>query len=201
MGKKLLAGVLGGLAFFLWSFVAHDVLAMGKAGIKEIPNEQAVLDSMKANMPENGLYLLPGLGIPEGATRAQQAAAMEARMHKVETGPSGLLVYHPSLQFSFGKALIVELGTNILQILLAVMLLSQTNLVNFAARWRFITLAGILAAISTNISYWNWYGFPGSYTVAYVCTVAMGFVFAGLIAAAIVKPGAAASTTAKAAGA
>jgi hypothetical protein len=201
MGKKLLAGILGGLAFFLWSFVAHDVLPMGKAGIKEIPNEQAVLDSMKANMPENGLYLLPGLGVPEGATRAQQAAAMEARMHKVETGPSGLLVYHPALQFSFGKALIVELGTNILQVLLAVMLLSQTNLVSFAARWRFITLAGILAAISTNISYWNWYGFPGSYTVAYVCTVAMGFVFAGLIAAAIVKPGAAASTTAKAAGA
>ena len=68
---------------------------------------------------------------------------------------------------------------------------------SFAARWRFITLAGILAAISTNISYWNWYGFPGTYTLAYVCTVAMGFVFAGLVAAAIVKPGVAATTTAK----
>jgi hypothetical protein len=188
MGKKLLAGVLGGLAFFLWSFVAHDVLPMGKAGIKEIPNEQAVLDSMKANMPENGLYLLPGLGVPEGATRAQQAAAMEARMHKVETGPSGLLAYHPALQFSFGKALAVELGTNILQVLLAVILLGQTRIVNFVGRWRFITIAGCLAAISTNISYWNWYGFPGNYTLAYICTVAMGFVFAGLVAAAIVKP-------------
>jgi hypothetical protein len=188
MGKKLLAGVLGGLAFFLWSFVAHDVLPMGKAGIKEIPNEQAVLDSMKANMPENGLYLLPGLGVPEGATRAQQAAAMEARMHKVETGPSGLLAYHPALQFSFGKALAVELGTNILQVLLAVILLGQTRIVNFVGRWRFITIAGCLAAISTNISYWNWYGFPGNYTLAYICTVAMGFVFAGLLAAAIVKP-------------
>jgi hypothetical protein len=108
-------------------------------------------------------------------------------------------VYHPSLQFSFGKALVVELGTNILQVLLAVVLLSQTSLVSFAARWRFITLAGILAAISTNISYWNWYGFPGNYTLAYIFTVAMGFVFAGLVAAAIVKPGASANTTGKAA--
>jgi hypothetical protein len=199
MGKKLLAGVLGGLAFFFWSFVAHDVLPLGKAGIKEVPNEQAVLAAMKANMPENGLYLLPGLGIPENATRAQQNAAMEARMHKVETGPSGLLAYHPSLQFSFGRALGVELGTNILQVLLAVVLLGQTSLVSFVARWRFVTLAGILAGISTNISYWNWYGFPGNYTLAYICTVAMGFVFAGLVVAAIVKPGAAASTTAKAA--
>jgi hypothetical protein len=188
MGKKLLAAVLGGLAFFFWSFVAHDVLPLGKAGIKEIPNEQAVLSSMKANMPDSGLYFLPGLGMPENATRAQQSAAMEARMHKVETGPSGFLVYHPSLNFSFGKALAVELGTNILQVLLAVILLGQTSLVSFAARWRFVTLAGVLAAISTNISYWNWYGFPGSYTLAYICTVAMGFVFAGLMAAAILKP-------------
>ena len=188
MGKKLLAGVLGGLAFFFWSFVAHDVLPLGKAGIKEIPNEQAVLASMQANMPDHGLYFLPGLGLPENATRAQQAAAMEARMHKVETGPSGFLVYHPALNFSFGKALAVELGTNILQVLLAVLLLGQTRIVNFFGRWRFITIAGVLAAISTNISYWNWYGFPGSYTLAYICTVAMGFVFAGLVAAAIIKP-------------
>jgi len=188
MGKKLLAAVLGGLAFFLWSFVAHDLLPLGKTGIKEVPNEQAVLDSMKANMPEHGLYLLPGLGVPENATRAQQSAAMEARMHKVETGPSGLLVYHPSLNFSFGKALVVELGTNIFQVLLAVILLGQTRIVNFVGRWRFITIAGLLAAISTNISYWNWYGFPGSYTLAYTSTIAMGFVFAGLVAAAIVKP-------------
>ena len=200
MRKKLLAGVLGGLAFFFWSFVAHDVLPLGKAGIKEIPNEQTVLSSMKANMPEDGLYLLPGLGLPENATRAQQSAAMEARMHKVETGPSGLLAYHPALNFSFGRALGVELGTNILQVLLAVILLGQTSLVSFYARWRFITIAGVLAALSTNISYWNWYGFPGTYTLAYVCTVAMGFVFAGLVAAAIVKPGVA-TTTAKAAGA
>jgi len=188
VGKKLLAGVLGGLAFFFWSFVAHDVLPLGKAGIKEIPNEPIVLAAMKANMPENGLYLLPGLGIPENATRAQQAAAMEARMHKVETGPSGFLAYHPSLQFSFGKALAVELVTNMFQVFLAVLLLGQTRIVNFVGRWRFITIAGLLAAISTNISYWNWYGFPGNYTLAYIATVAMGFVFAGLVAAAIVKP-------------
>jgi hypothetical protein len=193
MGKKLLAGVLGGIVFFFWSFLAHDFLPLGKAGFKEIPNEQAVLTAMKAAIPDHGLYLLPGLGLSPEATRAQQNAAMEARMHKVETGPSGILVYHPSLDFSFGRALATELGTNILQVLLAIFLLGHTSLTSFAARWRFITVAGILAAISTNVSYWNWYGFPGSYTLAYICTVAVGFVLAGLVAAAMVKPGAAAA--------
>jgi hypothetical protein len=74
-------------------------------------------------------------------------------------------------------------------VLLAVILLSQTNLTGFGARWRFLSITGLLAAISTNISYWNWYGFPTTYTLAYICTVALGFVIAGLVAAAIVKPG------------
>src|SRR5258708_28427438 len=153
MGKKLLAGVLGGLAFFFWSFLAHDVLPLGKTGIKEVPNEQAILASMKANMTEDGLYFLPGLGLPENATRAQQSAAMEARMHKVQTGPSGLLVYHPSLKFSFGKALAVELGTNILQLLLAELFLGQTRLVSFLALREFWPVARRLAATRDHISF------------------------------------------------
>lgn len=193
MGKKLLAGVLGGIAFFLWSFIAHDVLPLGTTGIKNVPNENAMLGAMKASIPDPGLYFFPALDIPPNATRAQQSAAMEARMQKIAGGPSGFLVYHPSWNFSFGKALATELGTNILQVLLAVFLLGQTSLTSFAARWRFLTVAGVLAAISTNISYWNWYGFPGNYTLAYICTIAMGFVVAGLVAAAIVKPGAAAT--------
>src|SRR5258708_37344444 len=116
---------------------------------------------MKAHVSETGLDFLPCLGLAENATRAQKSAAMEARKRKVETGPSGILVYHPSLNFSFGKALGVELGTNIVQVLLAVILLGQTSLVSFAARWRFVAVAGMLAAITPNISYWKWYGFSG----------------------------------------
>src|SRR5258708_38872814 len=117
MGKKLLAGVLGGLAFFFWSFLAHDVLPLGKTGIKEVPNEQAILASMKANMTDDGLYFLPGLGLPENATRAQHTAAVEARTHTVETGPPGCLVYHPSLKSSVVKACSAHLAPSILQVL------------------------------------------------------------------------------------
>ncbi len=53
-----------------------------------------------------------------------------------------------------------------------------------------MTIAGILAAISTNISYWNWYGFPGNYTFAYAFTIVVGFAVAGLVTAAMLKPAA-----------
>lgn len=190
MGRKLLAGILGGIGFFAWSGLAHMVLPLGETGVRELPNEQAITTVMKSNLPERGLYLFPGTGLPANATQAQKSAAMNQQFEKTATGPSGLLMYHPMRPVSFGQMLMTELGTNIVQLLLAVFLLGQTSLASFGARWGFITMAGILAAISTNVSYWNWYGFPGNYTLAYTFTIAVGFVVAGLVAAAIVKPGA-----------
>jgi hypothetical protein len=190
MGRKLLAGILGGFAFFAWSGLAHMVLPLGETGVRELPNEQAITTVMKGNLPERGLYLFPGTGLPANATRAQKSAAMDQQFQKTATGPSGLLMYHPARPVSFGQMLMTECATNIVQLLLAVFLLGQTSLAGFGARWGFITVTGILAAISTNVSYWNWYGFPGNYTLAYTSTIAMGFLVAGLVAAAIMKPGA-----------
>ena len=48
-------------------------------------------------------------------------------------------------------------------------------------------LAGVMAGITTNISYWTWYGFPGSYTAGYTFTEMMGYVCIGIVVAAIVK--------------
>ena len=74
MGKQLLAGVAGGLAFFMWLFIAHMFLGLGEIGIQEIPNEQAVVSSMKANIPASGLYLFPGWGLAPDATHSQKMA-------------------------------------------------------------------------------------------------------------------------------
>lgn len=189
MGKKLLAGVLGGLAFFAWSSFAHLATGLGETGIQEIPNEQAVIGSMRSNITADGMYLFPGYGLPPTATHSQKMAAMNEMRSKIKAGPVGIIVYRRAGEDALPlSSMLTELGTNMVQVFLAVLLLGQTSLASFAARWRFITIAGILAAISTNISYWNWYGFPGSYTRAYIAVIVVGFAVAGLVAAAIVKP-------------
>jgi hypothetical protein len=197
MGKKLLAAVLGGLAFFAWSTIAHLFLGLGNVGISEIPNEQVVVSSVKANITQPGMYIFPGFGLGPDATQSQRMAKMPELAPKMKAGPVGIMVVHPEGADPVSpRQMITEFVTNVVQILLAVILLGHTALSSFMARWRFITIAGILAAISTNISYWNWYGFPGNYTLAYVCTIAMGFVFAGLVVAALVKPAALTQTRA-----
>ncbi|PYV59038.1 MAG: hypothetical protein DMG91_01965 [Acidobacteria bacterium] len=69
------------------------------------------------------------------------------------------------------------------EVLIAVFLLSQTRISSYGGRVGFIMLVGLAAVITTNVSYWNWYGFPGNYTLAYMFTGFMGYLFAGMVAA------------------
>ncbi len=118
---------------------------------------------MKANITQDGLYFFPGTGLPPTATQSQRMAAMKDMGPKLKAGPVGLLVYHPVGQDALTlRPLLTELATNIVQVLLAVFLLGQTSLAGFGARWWFIIVAGIPAAISTNVSYWTFYGFPAT---------------------------------------
>jgi len=50
--RILLAGVLGGIAMFVWTSIAHMALPLGEAGIGEIPNESAVLGAIQSSMGE-----------------------------------------------------------------------------------------------------------------------------------------------------
>lgn len=189
MGRKILAGILGGIAFFAWSSIAHLATDLGQTGFSELPNEQAVVNDLKANITAPGLYFFPGYGLGPNATHSQKMAAMKDLAPRIKAGPIGLMVYHPTGYDALSpRQMLTELGTNIVQVLLAVFLLGQTTITSFAGRWRFITVAGILAAISTNISYWNWYGFPVNYTLAYISVIMVGFACAALVAAALVKP-------------
>jgi len=190
MGKRiLLAGLLGGIAMFIWAFLAHMVLPLGSTGIREIPNETAVLGAMQASLGQTaGLYFFPGLGVGPNPTAAQRNAAMKEYDPKLAANPSGLLLYHPpGAKGMTGGKLGLEFLTEVVETLLAVFLLAQTRLQSYAGKVGFIVLVGIIAALATNIPYWNWYGFPGNYTAAYMTTQIVAYLVAGLVGAAVLK--------------
>jgi hypothetical protein len=111
------------------------------------------------------------------------------QMHqRIAANPSGLLMYHPpGRQFAFGKSLAVEFSTEVLQSILVIWLLAQTRIGSFVGRVGFVLIAGILAAITTNVSFWNWYGFPGVYIASYILIEIVGFVLVGVTAALLLR--------------
>ena len=185
-GRVLLAGILGGIAMFIWSFVAHDLLPLGEIGVRQFENEDAMLDALKTNVGDApGFYHFPGHHAGPNASAHEKSEAIKRAMEKAATGPSGILIYHPTRRFAFGKLLGIEFGAEVVEAILIVFLLSQTRIESFAGRVGFVLVAGILVTIPTNVSYWNWYGFPSNYTAAYMFIQIVGFFCAGVVAASV----------------
>jgi len=189
--KILLAGILGGIVMFIWTSIAHMALPLGEAGIREVANESAVLSAMQGNIgDQTGLYIFPGPGVEKNATRQEKNEAMKHMAEKMATNPSGILMYHaPGRPFTIGKWLGIEFGTELLEAILVAFLLVQTRIVSFSCRVGFVLVAGILAAITTNVSYWNWYGFPCVYTASYMFIQIVGFLLVGVVAALVLPKG------------
>jgi uncharacterized membrane protein YkgB len=187
--KILLAGILGGTVMFIWTSLAHMVLPLGEAGIGEIPNESAVLSAMQSNIrDQTGLYIFPGLGVGKNATRQEKSEAMKHMAEKIGANPSGILMYHaPGRPFTLGQSLGIEFATELLESILVVFLLVQTSIGSFSGRVAFVLVAGILASVATNISYWNWYGFPQVYTASYMLIQIIGFFLVGIVAALVLR--------------
>jgi len=80
-----------------------------------------------------------------------------------------------------------EFATELLEAILVVFLLAQANIAGFGGRVGFVLVAGILTAIATNVSYWNWYGFPSVYTASYMLIQIVGFFVVGIVAALVLR--------------
>ena len=184
--RILLAGLLGAVAMFAWTAIAHMATPLGEAGVQNTMKDEELLSALKSTVKDkDGFYMYPSMGLAPDATHDQQSEAMEKYPEKLEKNPSGFFIYHPaaSRPMNMGKYLTVEFITELVEAFLAVWLLSQTRIVTFGGRVGFVTAVGIVAAIATNVSYWNWWGFPTVYTASYIFIQVVGFFLVGLVAA------------------
>jgi hypothetical protein len=151
MKKVLLPGILGGLLVFVWSAISHMVLPIGQMGLKTIPgNEEAVLNAMKSNIQQSGLYFMPGYDMSRTPTEAEQAAFQA----KYEAGPTAFLVYHPTGEKVMtpgqliGQALFQILGG-----LIAAFIISST-VASLTTRGIMVALMGVFAWLAISLPYW-----------------------------------------------
>jgi hypothetical protein len=189
--RFIMAGVLGGIAMFAWTSIAHMATPLRHAGIHNgLPNQENVLAALQTGLGDNGgLYLFPGSGAGDNPSPEQEKEGRAHYAEKLAANPSGLLLYRPTGAWSptFPKLLTVEFATELLEALLAVFLLTQTRIASFSGRVGFVFVAGILASIATNVSYWNWYGFPSVYIACYMLIEVVGFLCVGLVAGLVMQ--------------
>jgi hypothetical protein len=189
--RVIVAGLAGGVAIFLWGFVAHMLLPLGQAGMEALPDQAKVLPAISASVKEPGLYIFPWPESPPGTPMPMNQQAQQAAAELYRTSPHGLLLFHPpGGAMLTGGQLLAEFSTNCITAMIAASLVSWLigSLQSFLARMLFVTMLGLLASIAVNVPYWNWYEFPGRFTLAEMLEHVVGFGAAGLVIAALVKP-------------
>src|ERR1700682_135218 len=146
--RIIFTALLGAVAMFAWTSIAHMALPLGEAGVQNTMNDDTLLTALKSTVSDKpGLYIYPSMGLGPDATHAQRSEAMKSFGAKLEKNPSGFFIYHPAgtRPMDMGKYLTIEFITELCEALLAVWLLAQTRIVTFGGRVGFVTAAGALA--------------------------------------------------------
>ena len=175
MLRILIAGLLGGIAMYVWSSIAHVATPLGTLGVSTLPNESVTVDNLASSIGDTGgLFFFP-MNMNANAS--------------VATAPGGILVYNPKSPTGMQPSnLIVEFVTELVEAILAAWLLAQTALTGFAQRVAFVTVIGVVAAIVPNVPYWNWYSFPPTYTLWQSLVTVIAYLAAGAAIAAYLRP-------------
>jgi len=183
MGRRVLAAVAGGVVVFVWSALSHIALGLGTAGIRSIPNEERVAQAIRGVITEPGLYFFPGFDTSHKMTAEEQKAWTE----KYRRGPSGILVVQPGGREPMTPVeLVIELVADILAAGVAVFVLGAMG-GSFLARVMAVGLLGVFEWLDINVSYWNWYKFPSTFTVAALIEQLVGWTLAGLVMALMLR--------------
>lgn len=182
--KTIIAALVGGVLLFVWGFVAHVVLPFSDKALKPMPNEAAVIDVLRANVTENGVYLVPHINFKEASDADRQAHA-----DKVANGPSALMVVRTGgVGVDMKRELAMEFLSNVLAALVAALAVGGLALRSYGARVGSLFAFGVVAWLSISMSEWIWYGFSTDYLIGDLVDQWGGWLFAGLGMAAILKP-------------
>ena len=182
MLRMVLAGILGGIVMFIWSAIAHTALPLGGVGLRELPSDAPIAALEAAAGQRAGLYYFPNREGPDGKLTEGRYAK------KLETSAQGLIAYKPpGSQMLTPGQLIGEFALELVEATILAFLLRFTVMHTIPGRIGYAAVIGAVVAITTNGSYWNWYGFPIDYTAAYAFTEWVGFVVAGATIAVVLN--------------
>ncbi len=186
MARIIIAAIVGGLIVFGWSSVAHMMLPIGEMGmhVEKLPGEASLRSAMTEHLPESGLYFIPGMDpLLEGDPAKQWEEAAE----RMASGPVVLMAVRKDGSSGMAKELGFEGLANISCALVAGLILWCIPCA-FVCRVLVVMALGLFSWISIDVSYVIWYGFPVEYAAGQLIDHLIGWLLAGLVIAAIVKP-------------
>ena len=164
--RRFILGTLAGaLTLFVWETLSNTVIPWHRATYRGFTDSTAVVQAVRANAPENGMYV-DGRGVVAAVAFGPDMASRESLL--------GLML---------GRQLALDLAVA------AVVLVLLTSLPRMPVRQYAMTTAAAALAVSASVfgSDWNWYGFGTGWTLVNMVDRAIGYALVGLVMGALIN--------------
>jgi hypothetical protein len=184
--RVVIGAFLAALVLMAWGFVFWMFLPFGKAVLQRLPGEEAVLKTLRENIPATGIYIYPSMEEAGGSKEAQ-----ETMMQKQVAGPLVEIIYRkdgldPLSPSTYGLGLAHFFVSGLLAG--GLLALALPNLKTYAARLLFVFLVGLFAAFFVDLSAGIWMNHPWDLPLLSAAYHTSSWLLAGLPMAAIIKP-------------
>jgi hypothetical protein len=185
MTRVIVAAFLAAVVLFVWGAVWWMALPFSGWAMKPTPNEEVVSAVLKATFPESGTYFFP---FPNpNATPEEQNALLERHRQ----GPLAEITFLKDGNDPMAPA---AFAVGFVQILLTTLVaggllnLAAPVLRSFLQRAGFVLLLAVFATVVGNLGDIIWFHHPWAYPTMRAAFTLSGWLFAGLILGAIIRP-------------
>jgi hypothetical protein len=173
-----IAGLIGGIVFFVWGAVSHMMLPIGTMGMK-LPTEQAAaLTALAPTTQGTGVYEYPSIA-PD---KWNDEAAVKAFGESNKGSAYAFVIYQPGgnpAHANMAPNLVKQFVSDTLSALVVAFVLAL-GAFGFAKRVFISTALGAFSWLTVSVPYWNWYMFPTDFTVGNLLEQVLGWMLSGV---------------------
>ncbi len=179
MKGLLLGALVSALLVFIWGFLFWGVLPTADSALRPVPDERAMRATLKAELPETGVYMLPYSDNPsdtEFQTLHTQGPIATIYLRKEGSEPMapGTLM----LGYLHEVAVLFIMG----------LMLKVTGLPGYGARVTVVFLAGLAGSLFAQLAGPIWWLHPWDMALVNLVYESIAWLLGGLALAGFVKP-------------
>ncbi|QDT36850.1 hypothetical protein [Stratiformator vulcanicus] len=186
MIRVLVAGLVGGMVYYVWLVMTWMVLPVHDDSMQQLPGEDQFRAMVVDQEVETGVYFVP-FGSPEEIGDPESGF-----YEKHQEGPLfTLMVQRDGFEPMRPQIFVTGFALDVAASLIASALLwgaAGGCCRSYFARVGFVLGLGLFASIVSHGAMWNWMLVPTAHTLSMAFEVAVGWLLVGLVIAGIVVP-------------